>query len=217
MKYYFGIIIILLAVLLIGCNFQNDNYEMFDHKELSQWIEKESIVETPNLSQSTVQNNIENLVFKISHLGDCYTIEVLPDNVTRTTKVNENHYELTCSSNFADLNSIELTGVYSCTVEQYLTQVETFIGNYLNSSTIFGSESFSYGSDELLVTYIIQKTDTMVYYQVCYLHDIENELLFEFLVELGDLESLRTISAAGTVKDLFSNIKIEKDPYSQIN
>ena len=54
------VIILFLTILFAGCVSQYKVNSTFNnYNELSQWIEKESIVETSNLSQSTAQDNVE--------------------------------------------------------------------------------------------------------------------------------------------------------------
>ena len=106
------------------------------------------------------------------------------------------------------IKSTELTASYPCAEEEVTAKAEELILNHNSFSTILYSETFSYDTGNLLITYAVQNGETLKYYQICYLFDPELDLLNEYVLEIGDLEALRRLDSSSTIKDYFSDIDL---------
>lgn len=104
------------------------------------------------------------------------------------------------------IKRVDLTASYPCTEEEFPAKTEELILNHHRFSTILYSETFSYDNGNLLTAYAVQDSETLTYYQICYLFDSENGVLNEYAVEIGDLEALRKADSQNTVRNYFSGV-----------
>lgn len=154
-------------------------------------------------------NEKKSLAFTISQGPESYSI--ILDSQYLTDDIQDektNYYEFVSLGDFPSINSIELKALYHCTEENIQTQADYIILNYQSSATIFSCESFLYSNNNTLMTYAIQDNKTSEYCFVCLLYDIENNILCEFILEIGDIETFRVISSNDTVKQMFENVYI---------
>ncbi len=201
------VIVLLLSNILTQEQAENPDYEN------PQPQTDENIIDE-DITEITEKKSLE---FSISQGLKSYSI--ILDSQYLTDDIQDkklNYYEFVSLGDFPSINSIELKAMYHCTEENIQTQADYIILNYQSSATILFCENFLYSNNNTLMTYAIQDNKTSEYCFVCLLYDVENNVLCEFILEIGDIETFRVNSSNNIVKQMFENIYISSAHYKEI-
>ena len=164
---------------------------------------------TDNENICMSEKQFDEIVFSVPENNKFSRVVISVANMSAVEKVAENYYSFKKINDNHVVKGIEFKCIYIAAEENLKDSSLILSERYHSANTFLYEVDFTYDNGDNLISYAMQNNETFSYQQLCYLGFNRNNIICEFVLDLGDLESLRHSNYEKSIIRLFQKVIVE--------